>query len=155
MTTAPDARPASRADRIAGALLLLAGTGTALEATTFNVAFMTDPVGPKALPFVVAATLVLAGGRMLVRPREVVDLPEPSAALRMAGAAAAFLVYAALLPWIGFYLSTTFVVAVLALLYQGPWRGGLAAGLVLSTAIWLLFVRLLALPLPVGELWMR
>jgi putative tricarboxylic transport membrane protein len=142
-------------DRIAGAVVLVAGVATALEATTFNVAFLTDPVGPKALPFVVAATLVVAGASMLLRPRPSAELPTASAAVRMAGAAAAFLAYSAVLPWIGFYLSTTLVVAALAVLYRGPLKGGLLAGLALATVLWLLFVRLLALPLPVGDLWMR
>jgi putative tricarboxylic transport membrane protein len=145
----------ARADRIAGAVVLTAGVATALEATTFDVAFLTDPVGPKALPLVVAAVLVVAGASMLFRPRASVDLPAPSAAVRMAAAAVAFFAYSALLPWIGFYLSTSLVVAVLAVLYRGPARGGLATGLALATGLWLLFVRLLALPLPVGDLWTR
>ena len=143
------------ADRVVGAVLLLGGVATAREATTFDVAFLTDPVGPKALPLFVATTLALAGASMMARPRDSVSLPPGSAAVRMAGAAAAFLVYAAVLPWIGFYLATTLVVAALAVLYRGPVKGGLAAGLVLTTALWLLFVSLLALPLPVGELWTR
>jgi hypothetical protein len=73
----------------------------------------------------------------------------------MMGAAAAFVGYAMVLPWIGFFLSTTLVVAVLGMLYRGPVRGSLAAGLSLAAVLWLLFVRILALPLPVGDLWIR
>ena len=58
-----------RRDRAAGFVLLLAGAATALEARTFNVAFMTDPVGPKALPFLVAAALAAAGVRLMASPR--------------------------------------------------------------------------------------
>lgn len=141
------------ADRVAGGVLTLAGLAAGLEATTFNVAFLTDPVGPKAFPFVVAATLTAAGVRTLVRPRASVALPPSEVLLRMGGAMVAFLAYAAALPWIGFFLSTTLVVAALAVLYRGPWKGGLVAGLVLSGSLWLLFVGLLSLPLPVGELW--
>jgi putative tricarboxylic transport membrane protein len=144
-----------RTDRLAGAVLTLLGIAAGVEASTFNVAFLTDPVGPKALPYLVSAVLVLAGVKMLSRPRPTVRLPDPEAARRMVGAVAAFLAYAAVLPWIGFYLATTLVVTALARLYRGPWRGGLAAGLSLSTALWLLFVRILALPLPVGTLWTR
>ena len=143
------------ADRLVGATLLLAGVATAVEASTFNVAFLTDPVGPKALPFVVTATLGAAGLSILVRPRGSVALPPRSAAARMTWAALAFLAYATVMPWIGFFLSTVFVVTVLAVLYRGPAAGGLAPGLVLPTALWLLFVRLLARPLPTGALWLR
>lgn len=143
------------ADRIAGSVLVVAGVATALEATTFDVAFMTDPVGPKALPLLVAAMMLLAGVRTLARPREEVALPPGPVALRMGGAALAFLAYAAILPWIGFFLATTLVVAALAVLYRGPVQGSVTAGLTLAAALWLLFVRILALPLPVGDLWIR
>jgi putative tricarboxylic transport membrane protein len=145
----------SGADRAAGAVLALAGVAVGLEATTFDVAFLTDPVGPKALPFLVAITCTVAGVHMLMTPREAVDLPPGDAATRMTAAAGAFLAYAAAMPWIGFFLSTTLVVAGLAYLFRGPWKGGLLAGVTLSTALWLLFVRVLALPLPVGTLWTR
>ena len=142
-------------DRIAGALLVAAGVATGLEATTFDVAFMTDPVGPKALPFLVAVTFVCAGFTSLARPRAEVGLPERPIALRMAAAAAAFIVYSAVLPWLGFFTATTLVVVALALLYRGPLGLSLVSALVLSGVLWLLFVRALSLPLPVGELWIR
>jgi putative tricarboxylic transport membrane protein len=142
-------------DRIAGSVLVVAGTLTGLEATTFDVAFMTDPVGPKALPFLVAVMLLVAGVRTIARPRSEVALPPRPVALRMGAAALAFLGYAAILPWIGFFLATTLVVAALAMLYRGPVGGSLAAGMALAGTLWLLFVRILALPLPVGDLWIR
>ena len=144
-----------KADRIAGSLLVAAGAATALEATTFDVAFMTDPVGPKALPLLVAFMLLVAGARTVARPRSHVPLPPRPVALRMATASLVFLAYAGILPWIGFFFATTLVIAALAILYRGPVAGGLAAGLALSGTLWVLFVRVLALPLPVGELWIR
>ncbi len=144
-----------RVDRVAGATLALAGLATAVEASTFDVAFLTDPVGPKALPALVAVMLVGAGTRLLVRPRPSIALPERETAMRMGGAVLAFLVYAAALPWLGFFTSTSLVVAALALLYSGPRRGSILAGLAVSGVLWLLFVALLSLPLPVGDLWIR
>jgi putative tricarboxylic transport membrane protein len=143
------------ADRVAGSILVVAGAATALEATTFDVAFMTDPVGPKALPLLVAAIMVLSGVRTLMHPRPEVPLPPKAVAIRMSGAALAFLTYAAVLPWIGFFLATTLVVAALAMIYRGPVRGSFAAGITLAATLWLLFVRVLSLPLPVGDLWIR
>jgi putative tricarboxylic transport membrane protein len=142
-------------DRITGGVLTVAGIATALEATTFDVAFMTDPVGPKALPMVVAMILVLAGASALLRPREHVGLPSREAAARMVGAVAAFVLYAVALPWIGFFGATSLVILALALLYQGPPIPSAIAALAVSGALWLLFVALLALPLPVGDLWIR
>jgi putative tricarboxylic transport membrane protein len=142
-------------DRVTGGVLVLAGLAAGLEATTYDVAFMTDPVGPKALPYLVSVTVVLAGLAALLRPRASVPLPGRPAAIRMAGAVLAFVVYALALPFIGFFTATTMVVAVLALLYRGPPGPSLAAALGLSAVLWLLFVALLALPLPIGNLWIR
>lgn len=142
-------------DRIFGAVLTLAGIAAGLEATTFNVAFLTDPVGPKALPFVVAVVLIVAGTTSLARPRDAVGLPTRAAAWRMAGAVAAFIGYALVMPWIGFFAATSLVVLALALLYRGPLLPSAMAALGLSGVLWLLFVALLSLPLPVGELWIR
>ena len=60
-----------RSDRIAGLVGLLTAVAIALEARGFTVDFLTDPLGPKALPLFGAA--MLAGGALLVLLR-----PEPS-----------------------------------------------------------------------------
>jgi len=142
-------------DRIVGAILVCAGLATGLEATTFDVAFMTDPVGPRALPLLVAGIFVAAGVVTFARPRPDLTLPERTVQLRMVAALSSLLLYAALLPWIGFFLSTTLVVTALALLYRGPPARAAGAAALLSAGLWFLFVRLLSLPLPVGELWIR
>lgn len=147
--------PGVRLDRVTGAVLALLGVAVALEATTFDVAFLTDPVGPKALPLLVAGTLLVAGLIAVARPREGLSLPDGATTFRMVGSVAAFLLYAAALPWLGFFLSTTLVVTALALLYRGPILGSIAGAAALSGALWILFVRALSLPLPVGDLWIR
>jgi len=142
-------------DRVIGAGLTLLGVGAALEASTFDVAFMTDPVGPKALPYLVAAVLTLGGVATLMRPRDRVPLPSRPAVFRMIGAVAVFLVYALVLSGVGFFVSTTLVVTALALLYRGPLLASLTSAAILSGTLWLLFVEILSLPLPIGELWIR
>lgn len=142
-------------DRVIGVVLALAGVGLAVEATTFDVSFMTDPVGPKALPFLVATMLVASGLVAVARPRPDVPLPPADIAIRIGAAVVVFFIYAAALPWLGFFLSTTLVVTALSLLYRGPLLPSAAAAAVLAGGLWLLFVRLLSLPLPVGELWIR
>jgi len=144
-----------RHDRIAGGVLALIGLATGMEATTFDVAFMTDPVGPKALPALVAVILFSAGAGVFTRPRIRVELPPAATARRMALAGLAFLAYGLLLPWLGFFLSTSLVVTVLGLLFGGPRRGSTIAGVSLAATLWLLFVVLLSLPLPIGDLWIR
>lgn len=143
-----------RGDRLAGALLVALGAAAAAEASTFDVAFLTDPVGPKALPYLAAGILVAAGLRMACRPAGGGG-PSARPPARTALAAAAFLAYAGVLPWLGFFVSTTMVVAVLSELYGAPRPHGLVAAALLTGSLWVLFVHLLGLPLPPGTLWIR
>ena len=142
-------------DRVPGLVLAIAGAAAGFEATTFDVNFMTDPVGPKALPYLVALTLVFAGLHAAVRPQLGTPWPSRQMLWKLAGATGAFLLYAAALGFLGFFLSTTLVVAGLSHLYGASPRRGVPAAALLSAALWLLFVQLLALPLPIGELWIR
>ncbi len=172
---------ASRAPLIAALGVVVAAAAIALEATTFDVAFPTDPLGPKAFPMV-AAVLLAMGGLALVRSARAdrvkaaraeadgaeagvgrgiagadggetgADGPEPGAARRIALGTVSFVVYAFLLAPLGFVLATTLEFAVLARLFGGPTARGAAAGLVFALLLYALFVYGLGLPLPLGIL---
>ena len=142
-------------DRVPGVVLIAVGVAIGLEATGFDVVFLTDPVGPKALPFVAAVGLVLAGAHHARRPAGGTRWPERSTLARMALGSAALIVYGLVLPWIGFLFSTTAVVAALSHLFGASPRRGIPAAVALTVGLWVVFVRVLALPLPVGDLWMR
>jgi putative tricarboxylic transport membrane protein len=138
---------------VAGALLATGAVAVGLEASTFEVVFLSDPIGPKALPYLTALILGSAGLGLLVRPDVEVTWPEPSVFARLAGATAVFVAYPALLPVLGFFTSTTAVVTALSVLYGGPPVRATAAAAALAGALWLLFSVVLGLPLPVGDLW--
>lgn len=140
-------------DRLPGVALVLAGLATGLEATTFDVAFLTDPVGPKALPLFVASVLLLAGLWTALEPAPDVEWPDGGRWQKPGAAVGAFLLYAGALPWIGFFLSTALVMAALSALFGARPRSALPAATLVAGALWLLFVQLLGLPLPIGELW--
>ena len=142
-------------DRRAGVVIALVGIAIGLEASTFDVVFMTDPVGPKALPYLVATIMLLGGASIAARPHMSPQWPGRALQLRLAAAVGAFLTYPIGLPVIGFFLSTTLVVAVLSLLYGGPPKKSWVAAASLTAVIWLLFVEVLQLPLPIGSLWIR
>lgn len=125
----------------------------AAEASTFDVVFLTDAVGPKALPYLAAAILTGAGTVLAVRPDPPNEWPAPATRVRMAGAVGAFLLYATLLPVLGFFIGTTLTVAALSILFGGPPLRSAAAAAALSSVLWYLFVWALRLPLPFGSLW--
>lgn len=157
--------------RWTGVALILFGLAIGIEATTFDVAFLTDPIGPKALPWLVAAILIGAGLHAVVGPTwgsgspvsseppvidpSAVRRPKRAIPARVAAATAAFLLYALALPWMGFFLSTSLVMGALSGLFGAPPFKAAAAAASLSAALWLLFVYGLSLPLPLGDLWIR
>jgi len=143
----------TRTDRVAGLLVATLGLAVGAEATTFDVLFRTDPVGPKVLPMLSAAVFVGSGLYLAARPGPGRAWPARPALLRMVGAIAAFGVYAALLAPLGFVMATTATVSALSILFGGPWKKAVAAALVLSVVLWYLFVWALGLPLPLGTVW--
>ena len=141
------------ADRIVGGVLLLGGIAIGAAATTYRVGFMTDPVGPRALPYLTAFMIAAAGLALLARPRSDRLQLHAESGTRTVGAGVAFAAYALVLPVLGFFTATAAVVLALARLFGGPWRAALVSALVTAGTLWLLFVALLQLPLPVGSLW--
>jgi putative tricarboxylic transport membrane protein len=143
----------TRADRVAGAVLVLVGLAVGAEASTFNVSFPTDPVGPKALPLLSAVVFVVAGVVLVARPGAGAPWPHRAVLWRMAGAVAAFGAYAALIAPLGFVVATTATVSALSLLFGGPWKKAVGAAVTLSVVLWYLFVWVLGLSLPLGSVW--
>lgn len=143
----------SRTDRVAGTVVAALGLAVGAEATTFDVLFRTDPVGPKALPLLAAAVLVGSGVYLAARPGRGATWPPRPTLVRMAGAVAAFGAYAALLAPLGFVVATTATVSALSILFGGPWKKAVAAAVTLSVVLWYLFVWVLGLLLPLGSVW--
>lgn len=143
----------TRTDRIAGVLIAALGLAVGAEATTFDVLFRTDPVGPKALPLLAAAVFVGSGVFLAARPGRGGTWPPRPVLLRMAAATAAFGVYAALIAPLGFVVATTFTVSALSMLFGAPWKKAVGAALTLSVVLWYLFVWVLGLLLPLGSVW--
>ena len=143
----------TRADRIAGVLLAALGLAVGAEATTFDVLFRTDPVGPKALPLLAAVVFVASGLYLAVRPGRGGVWPPRAILMRMAGAVAAFGAYAALLAPLGFVVATTATVSALSILFGAPWKKAVGAAVTLSVVLWYLFVWVLGLQLPLGLVW--
>lgn len=141
------------AHRLPGLVLLCAGLGFGAETMTYEVAFMTDPVGPRALPGLVSLTLALAGLHAIVRPPDDFSWVSRAGLSRAGAAAVTFLVYSIALPFLGFFTATTIAVSVLSGLFGAPAKKAIPSAAVLSGALWLVFVLALGLPLPIGSLW--
>lgn len=119
------------------------------ETRSFRVLFPTDRLGPRAFPLA-GGVLMLLGVGALLRARSRIEL---QAVRPWAIATLVLLLYAAALPFVGFFLGTTGAFAGLALLFGGPRVGSWLFGVGFSALLWVLFVVLLGLPLPIGSLW--
>jgi putative tricarboxylic transport membrane protein len=150
----------TRLDRWLGAFLVLAGIAIAGTARGFTVGFMVDPLGPKALPFLVAGLFGLGGGALLLRRKPLGDpgLVEPTEPSKsklglQATSVGVLLLLAGLIIPFGFIPPTILATAALARLFGGRWISGLAVGLALALGLFGLFTLGFGLDLPMGELF--
>ncbi|MCB0072410.1 MAG: tripartite tricarboxylate transporter TctB family protein [Caldilineaceae bacterium] len=142
-----------RIDRIAGVILLLLTAWYTYAATQLKIGFLADPVGPKALPFLLAGLMAVVCIYLIARPEEDPEWPAPAAWLRIGMTVAVFVLYAYTMIPLGYIIATTLMVGLLSLIFQGPRLGSFAAAFVFSLAMYGLFAVLLDLSLPFGRLW--
>jgi putative tricarboxylic transport membrane protein len=169
-----------RAPVVGAVAVVLAAAAIALEATTFDVMFPTDPLGPKAFPMLAAFLLAIGGGALLRDglkggaagaaaggragvaaglPLGDGTAPPPPAApvtavtaarTRILLATLSFVAYAFLLAPLGFVFATVLEFALLARLFGGTLVRGAAVGLAFAVLLYVLFVYGLGLLLPLG-----
>jgi putative tricarboxylic transport membrane protein len=143
-------------DFFVGLLFVLLGGATFLLAWQIPPATLgeTGDPGPRSFPLALGAVL-LCGGLwewFLVRrnPRKPGPVPDEAARWRVVQLALGLAVYAAVIPWLGFTLSTL-IFAMLMMWRLGiRWWVAAGASVLLAVAIQLLFVRLFKVPLPPG-----
>ena len=136
-------------DRLAGATCVLLAAAIAISAYQFYVPYQYEPLGPAVFPYLVAATLCVAGGFLVVKP----DPVNAGLGLRHLGVLAVVLGYAYLLEPLGYPLATALGTASLGLIFGMRMRPALLMGLLLSLAIYVVLVGGLDLNLPIGWLW--
>jgi len=143
--------------RVFSGAWLLACVAAAIVAWDYRAQFSYEPVGPRAYPLLCLALMGAGLAWLILRPtpieRDAHDPPLDAPLLRkVALCIGLFLAYAALFEPLGFLLDSALFGSVLARLYGGrPWPS-LLAGALLAAALYLLFDRVLEVPLPLGPL---
>ena len=137
---------------------VLGGVGIALaaffiwQATQIQTSFISDPVGAKTFPIIIAAALAIASLFMILRPDAPVVWPQAGRLFEIGVAVAVLFAYSIALPEIGFVISTAVASAFLS------WRLGTApvwaavAGVVISLGLYAVFHLILGLSLARGPL---
>ncbi len=139
-------------DRLFGlAALLLAGLMT-WGASVIEESFIQDPLGPKAFPWVIAVVLAITGLFMIIKPDDDPEWPTRQKFLRIIWSVVAMVLYAELLPIVGFVVTTAAVAAFLAWQLGATLLQAAVGGVVISGGIYVVFHLVLGLSLARGPL---
>ena len=136
-----------RSDRLFGVVVILGALAYAAGAFQIQTSFMSDPVGSKTFPLILATVAAICGLVMLVRPDPDPDWPGMATLVSLAVSVIVMVGYAYALKPLGFLVPTAICAAILS--YQISPRPGPAAvtGLGLSVGLFILFKYALGLGL--------
>ena len=141
----------ARSYRLAGAAVCVAAVAVALTARGFTVGFITDPVGPRALPWLAAALLGIGGIGMLIDRSRPVAWPTRPMLWKLLLAVLSLLGFALLTEPLGFTVATTALAASFGVLFGARWGPALAVGVIVALALFGFFAWGLGVPLPAGR----
>ncbi|NIY71819.1 tripartite tricarboxylate transporter TctB family protein [Marivivens donghaensis] len=137
-------------DRIFGLFGLLLSIGFALAAFQIEESFLSDIVGPKAFPLIIATILGISSLVIALRPDPEPTWPSLLRFVEIVAAAVVMIIYAEALPEIGFVVATAFAAAYMS------WRLGskpleaILVGVGTSVGIYVIFHLALGLSLARG-----
>ena len=143
--------------RIFASVLLLACVGLALMAWPYQAAFSYEPVGPRAFPLLMLGLMGVALLYMVFRPAPIKhsedEPPLDRETLTKIGICVVLLlVFAGLFEPLGFILSSILTGIPMARLYGGRWLPSIVVTTLMAIGLYLLFDRLMDVPLPLGLL---
>ncbi|TYC77983.1 tripartite tricarboxylate transporter TctB family protein [Stappia sp. BW2] len=137
-------------DRIFGAVGLFLALGYAWAALIIEESFLSDAVGPKAFPLIIAAVLGLASLAIFLKPDAAPEWPSLPRLLEVALAVLAMILYAILLPEAGFILATAVAASYLTWRLGSAPIGSVLIGCLTSVGIYAVFHLVLGLSLAKG-----
>ncbi|WLH47686.1 tripartite tricarboxylate transporter TctB family protein [Pseudomonas beijingensis] len=143
--------------RIFAAVLLLVCIGLALMAWPYQAAFSYEPVGPRAFPLLILGLMGLALLYMLFRPTPIVHSDEDPQldreTLQKIGICVVLLlVFAGTFEPLGFIVASILIGVPMARLYGGRWVPSVVIISLMAIGLYLLFDKLMDVPLPLGLL---
>ncbi|WP_417258107.1 tripartite tricarboxylate transporter TctB family protein [Celeribacter sp.] len=139
-------------DRIFGVVGLLIAIGFALAALAIEESFLSDAVGPKAFPLIIATILGLSSIAIALKPDTAPEWPSLGRLTEILAAIVVMVLYAELLPVVGFVISTAFAAAYLTWRLGSGLLATVLTGLGTSVGIYVVFHLILGLSLARGPL---
>lgn len=136
-----------RGDRIFGAIMLVLALGYILTASRIQVSFMSDPVGPRLFPYIIAGIIILCSISMILRPDPEAEWPTGPMLLQLFIALVALIAYAFMIKPLGFIIPTAIVSGLLSWqIGRHPVRSAIT-GVGLGVGLFVLFKVILGLGL--------
>jgi putative tricarboxylic transport membrane protein len=141
------------ADRIFALVLMLAAVALGAAAWQLEVPFQYEPVGPKAIPLILAVLLFGCTAWLAVKPDRLKEKYGRSMFGRHLLVVLGLLVYAWSFEVLGFMISTVLVGTVFARLFGLGWGKAALYSAVLGGVGYVLLSRVLELNVPVGAVF--
>ncbi|VVN93553.1 tripartite tricarboxylate transporter TctB family protein [Pseudomonas fluorescens] len=143
--------------RIFASVLLLVCIGLALMAWPYQAAFSYEPVGPRAFPLLMLGLMGMGLLYMIFRPAPIVhseDDPQldRETLIKIGICVVLLLVFAGTFEPLGFIVSSILIGIPMARLYGGRWLPSVVIISLMSIGLYLLFDRVMDVPLPLGLL---
>lgn len=150
-----DDRRTALATMVLGALLVVGSVVVLVQAAGLDNG--DDLVGAATAPWVVGALLFVVGVLLVVRGRrdmgvwEVSDHTGSQDWLRMGALLGVLLVFAVIVPWLGYVVSATLLFGATAVVLGAPYRlRSFASGFCVAALVFLLFDTAIGISLPAG-----
>ncbi len=137
-------------DRIFGVIGLLLAVFYIWAALIIEESFLSDAVGPKAFPIIIACVLGLSSLVIALRPDPEPVWPPLGRLAEIAAAAVVMFLYSMLLPEIGFVFATMLAASYLAWRLGSTVIGSVLTGVGTSIGIYVIFHLVLGLSLARG-----
>lgn len=139
-------------DRIFGVFGVLLAIGYAVSALAIEESFLSDAVGPKAFPLIIAAILGISSAVIAIKPDPEPHWPDIGRLVEIAAAVVVMVLYAEFLPIVGFVIATALAATYLAWRLGSTIIGSVATGVGTSVGIYVIFHLVLGLSLARGPL---
>jgi putative tricarboxylic transport membrane protein len=127
--------------------MIVLALGYILSATNIQTSFMSDPVGPRVFPYMVAAVVILCALVMVLKPDPDAEWPTLTMALKLAAATAILIGYAMTIRPLGFILPTIVVAGLLSYMINPRPVPAALSGIGLGIGLFVLFKVILGLGL--------
>jgi putative tricarboxylic transport membrane protein len=126
-------------DRILGLVVVIGALAFFASALQIQTSFLSDPVGPRLFPLMIAVAAFLCGLALLAKPDAEPEWPGLGGWVNMGIALAVLLAYAYLILPMGFLLSTALAAAGVSFMIEKNARNAILTGLGLSIVLFVIF----------------